>query len=109
MIYRGDDSALTSCKFCNHPRFKSKRGSEKRKKKVSFKRMYYFPLSPRLQLLYASEVTAIHMQWHSEHIQEDRTMCHPSDFEARKNFSPLHPSFASENHNVRLGLCTDDF
>ena len=27
MIYWGDDSALTSCKFCNHPRFKRKRGS----------------------------------------------------------------------------------
>ena len=33
MIYWGDDSALTSCKFCNHPRFKMKRGSEKHKKK----------------------------------------------------------------------------
>ena len=61
MIYWGDDSALTSCKFCNHPRFKRKRGSEKHKKKVSFKRMYYFPLSPRLQRLYASEATATHM------------------------------------------------
>ena len=33
MIYWGDDSALTSCKFCNHPRFKRKRGSYKHKKK----------------------------------------------------------------------------
>ena len=33
MIYWGDDSALTSCKFCNHPRFKRKRGLGKHKKK----------------------------------------------------------------------------
>ena len=109
MIYWGDDSALTSCKFCNHPRFKRKRGSEKHKKDVSFKRMYNFPLSPRLQRLYALEATATHMRWHDKHIQEDGTMCHPSDSEAWKHFSRVHPSYASESRNVRLGLCTDGF
>ena len=34
-------------------------------------------------------------------------MCHPSDSEAWKHFSRVHPSFASESRNVRLGLCID--
>ena len=68
--------------------------------------MYYFPLSPRLQRLYASEATAAHMRWHDEHQQDDGTMCHPSDSEAWKHFNRTHPSFSYECRNVRLGLCT---
>ena len=49
------------------------------------------------------------MRWHDEHIQEDGTMCHPYDSEAWKHFSRVHPSFALESRNVRLGLCTDGF
>ena len=84
VIYWGEDADLTSCKFCNHPRFKNKRDSGKPNKYVPHKMMYYFPLSPRLQRLYASEATAAHMRWHDEHQQDDGTMCHPSDSEARK-------------------------
>ena len=36
-------------------------------------------------------------------------MCHPSNSEAWKHFISVHPSFASESRNVRLGLCTDGF
>ena len=113
MIYWGDDSSLTSCKFCNHPLFKRKRELGKHKKiknkNVPFKRMYYFSLSPRLQWLYASEATTAHMRWPDEHIQEGGTMCHPFDYEPWKHFSRVHPSFASESRNVRLGLCADGF
>ena len=76
---------------------------------MTFKRMYYIPLSPKLQRLYASEATVAHMRCHDEHIQEDGTMCHPSDSKTWTHFSRVHPSFASESRNVRLGLCTDGF
>jgi len=36
-------------------------------------------------------------------------MCHPSDGEAWKHFNGIHPEFASEPRNVRLGLCADGF
>nr|GFA29312.1 hypothetical protein [Tanacetum cinerariifolium] len=36
----------------------------------------------RLIRLYASKVTATHMRWHDEHVQEDGVMSHPSDAEA---------------------------
>ena len=49
MIYWGDDSELARCKFCDHPRFRRPRhGSLQQKKNVPFKKMYYFPLTPRL-------------------------------------------------------------
>nr|MCH9869328.1 hypothetical protein [Serratia marcescens] len=36
-------------------------------------------------------------------------MSHPSDGEAWKHFDRIHPNFASEPRNVRLGLCSDGF
>ena len=110
MIYWGEDSELSSCKFCQHPRFKtSRRGSYKQKTNVPFKKMYYFPLTPRLQRLYASTATAKDMRWHAEHMSEDGVMRHCSDSEAWKHFNHSHPDFAAESRNVRLGLCTDGF
>ncbi|XP_057999061.1 uncharacterized protein LOC131177905 [Hevea brasiliensis] len=107
MIYWGEDINLTECKFCGQTRYKSQCGTEK--ERVPCKKMYYFPLTPRLQRLYASEATAAHMRWHDEHNMEDDVMCHPSDSEAWKHFNRTHSLLASESRNVRLGLCTDGF
>ena len=49
------------------------------------------------------------MRWHNEHQQDDDVMRHPSEGEAWKHFNRMHPDFASESRNVRLGLCTDGF
>ncbi|XP_060177806.1 uncharacterized protein LOC132607740 [Lycium barbarum] len=108
MLYWGDDEHLTSCKFCGNQRYKHRVGSRKRKL-VPYKKMYYFPLIPRLKKLYASHATAADMRWHHEHTQEDWVMHHPSDSEAWKNFNETHSFFAAEPRNVRLGLCTDGF
>ncbi|XP_019226844.1 PREDICTED: uncharacterized protein LOC109208231 [Nicotiana attenuata] len=62
MIYWGEDSELSHCKFCRHPRYKPTRQiSNSKRNLVPFKHMYYFPLTPRLQRLYASDMTAAHM------------------------------------------------
>ncbi|KAL4367573.1 hypothetical protein GQ457_05G029620 [Hibiscus cannabinus] len=107
MIYWGCDSELSECKFWGHPRYKDNAGEGSSNRKA-YKKMYYFPLTPRLQRLYASEVTAKHMRWHAEH-QNDEVdlMCHPSDSFAWKYFDQEHPTFSYETRNVRLGLCTD--
>ena len=110
MIYWGEDSELASCKFCHHPRFRRPmRGSHKQKTNVPYKKMYYFPLAPRLQRLFASNATAKDMRWHAEHESEDGVMRHCSDSEAWKHFNQTHPDFATESRNVRLGLSTDGF
>nr|GEZ96026.1 hypothetical protein [Tanacetum cinerariifolium] len=111
MLYWGEeDKEMLICKFCKHPRYKqSKTGSKKRKTKTPRRFMHYFPLIPRLHRLYASKVTATHMRWHDEHVQEDGVMSHLSDAEAWKHFDQTYPPFAEETRNVRLGLCTDGF
>ncbi|XP_015160874.1 uncharacterized protein [Solanum tuberosum] len=107
MLYWGDDEHLTCCTFCGHERYKHRVGSRKRKL-VPYKKMYYFPLIPRLQRLYAP-ATATDMRWHHEHTKEDGVMRHPSDSKAWKHFNETHHFFAVEPRNVRLGLCTDGF
>ncbi|KAJ8764170.1 hypothetical protein K2173_005090 [Erythroxylum novogranatense] len=108
MLYWGDDVNLDECKFCGQSRFKPRKRAMKQKL-VPWKRMYYFPLTPRLQRLYASDVTTCHMSWHAEHDQEDGVMRHPSDALAWKHFNDTHQHFAIESQNVRLGLSTDGF
>jgi len=72
------------------------------------KSMFYLPIIPRLQRMFASMQTTQHMTWHYEKKIEGM-LCHPSDGEAWKHFDRKHPSFASDPRNVRLGLCTDGF
>ena len=108
MIFWGDDVELMSCKFCNQSRFKSA-NSNRKQKLVPWKRMYYFPITPRLQRLYSSDATTSHMRWHNEHEQTDGVMNHPSDAVAWKYFDDIHPDFASDSRNVRLGLSTGGF
>ncbi|XP_050222376.1 uncharacterized protein LOC126672469 [Mercurialis annua] len=111
MIYWGSDADLMRCKICDHERWKPppKGNSVKRRVNVPYRKMFYFPITPRLQRLYASKATAKHMTWHAEHKMVDGKMCHPSDSPAWKHFSELHTEFAEEVRNIRLGLCTDGF
>ena len=85
MIYWGEDSELISCKFCNHPRYKRHHASNRQKTNIPHKKMYYFPLTPRLQRLYASKATANDMRWHKEHNTEEGVMRHCSDSPAWKH------------------------
>ncbi|KAL6561202.1 hypothetical protein OROMI_016803 [Orobanche minor] len=111
MLYWGDDLNKLCCNICDHPRYKKNRrgGNKRQKTNEAYKKMYYFPLTPRLQRLYASEATAEDMRWHATHESEPGVMHHPSDSEAWTHFSDTHPNFAAESRNVRLGLSADGF
>ena len=71
------------------------------------KAMIYIPLAPRLQRLYATTHIAGKMRWHAENPRPSGIMAHPSDDENWKHFDKMHPEFARETRNVRLGLCKD--
>ncbi|XP_052193958.1 uncharacterized protein LOC127802254 [Diospyros lotus] len=109
MLYYKDDQFERSYKFCSHPRFKSARSSTGKFKEIPFKRMWYLPLIPRLQRIYASTITVSNMRWHYENRREFGVLSHPSDGEAWKYFDRTHPDFSADPRNVRLGLCVDGF
>ncbi|KAK7306021.1 hypothetical protein VNO77_43935 [Canavalia gladiata] len=106
MLYWGEDERLDICKHCEKSRWKTK---GKGKKKVPVKVLRYFPLKPRLQRLFACSKTAKSMRWHALGSNPDGLLRHPRDGEAWKKFDQIHPGFASESRNVRLGLATDGF
>lgn len=70
--------------------------------------MYYFLLRPRLQRLYASNITVKEMRWHTEH-ESEGIMHHNFDTPPCKHFNNTYQSFTSESQNVRLGFCTNGF
>ncbi|WMV54979.1 hypothetical protein MTR67_048364 [Solanum verrucosum] len=49
------------------------------------------------------------MSWDHDKRVDDGIMRHPADSMAWKKFDELHPSFAAEPRNVRLGLASDGF
>ncbi|XP_050227805.1 uncharacterized protein LOC126677298 [Mercurialis annua] len=105
MTYWDKDAGLTVCKVCGHDRRKppTAGNSKRRKTNVPFKKMHYFPITPRLLRLDASRATAKYMRWHAEHEMENSMMNHPSDSTAWKHFSELHQDFSSEVRHIILG------
>jgi hypothetical protein len=109
MLYYKDDNKLSECKFCYAPRFIPRKTGIGKYKDVPAKRMFYFPIIPRLQRLYASTESAAEMKWHHKNKNNSNILRHPSDGKAWKHFDDVYPDFAREPRNVRLGLCADGF
>ncbi|XP_058726296.1 uncharacterized protein LOC131597627 [Vicia villosa] len=105
IYYSSDDKNLRKCKICSEDRYKSVIRNGK-VKEVPLKKMWYFPLIPRLQRLYSSMQTASQMRWHRENIREPGYLCHPSDGEAWKHLDEIYPEFAMDPQNeghIRVG------
>ena len=105
-----NDGELEQCKFCNSLRYLvPSKGVDRKKKRVAVKSMFYLPIIPRLQRMFASMHSASQMTWHHTNKTSSGMMRHPSDGEAWEHFDRVHPDFAAEPRNVRLGLCFDGF
>ena len=66
--------------------------------------MIYFPITLRLQRLYASTECATPKRWHVQNRTNTRVICHPSNEIAWKHFDSVYPDFATDPGNVRFGL-----
>ena len=104
-----NDGALLKCKFCHKPRYRDHNTGASNKKLVPVKAMFYLPIIPRLQRMYASTQTAREMTWHYDNKSNNGVLRHPCDAEAWKHFDKVYPDFAVEPRNVWLGLCSDGF
>ncbi|XP_014493193.1 uncharacterized protein LOC106755535 [Vigna radiata var. radiata] len=107
--YGKNDGAFVECKFCGKPRYQQHKIGASSKNQVPVKSMFYFPIIPRLQRMYASKETTAEMTWHHHNRSSNGVLRHPCDGEAWKHFDRVHPDFAIEPRNVRLGLCSDGF
>ncbi|KAL0346459.1 UNVERIFIED_CONTAM: hypothetical protein Scaly_1661900 [Sesamum calycinum] len=77
--------------------------------KTPYPILRYLPLTPCMQRLYASDLSAEQKTSHANHQTEERSMCHPSDVEAWRHFDQTYLDFTTEPRNARLGLYTNDF
>ncbi|CAN6547389.1 unnamed protein product [Malus baccata var. baccata] len=110
IIYYKEHANATQCPTCKLSRWRTQeKGNKKKGKKVPWKILRYFPLTPRLQRLYMSSKTAADMRWHSKDRVKDGVLRHPADSEQWKSFDQIHESFGIEPRNVRLSLATDGF
>jgi len=107
MLYYLENAEMTECMTYGHSRYKPRTGRVKTL--VAYKKLRYFPITPRLQRFFMSSRTAEHMTWYQSHHAVDGVMVHPSDGEAWKHFNSVHPHFSAESRNVRLRLCTNRF
>jgi len=62
MLYYLENAELTKCITCGHSCYKPRIG--RGKTLVAYKKLRYFPITPRLQRLFMSLRTAEHMTWH---------------------------------------------
>jgi hypothetical protein len=62
MLYYLENAELTKCMTWGHSRYKPRTG--RGKTLVAYKKLRYFPITPRLQRLFISPRTAEHMTWH---------------------------------------------
>ncbi|CAL9019516.1 unnamed protein product, partial [Prunus brigantina] len=97
IIYYKEHTVEQICPTCKLSRWKRQgKGSKKKGKRVPWKVLRYFPLTPRLQRLFISSwiimssKTAVDMRWHFENRVKDGVLRHLADFEARKSFDQIH-------------------
>lgn len=105
MLFYKEYADYDTCQVCGEPRYKTSGQNNKVPQLV----LMYLSVTERLQRMYLCKKTAKEMTWHRQHQTQSGKMVHPSDGEAWKHFDRLHPDFAQEIGNVRLGLCTDGF
>jgi hypothetical protein len=103
MLYYLENDELTKCMTCGHSRYKPR--TDRGKTLVAYKKLRYFPITPKLQRLFMSPRIAEHMTWHQSHHAVDGVIMHPSNGEAWKHFNSVHPHFSTESMNVHLGFC----
>ncbi|KAL6564873.1 hypothetical protein OROMI_016323 [Orobanche minor] len=109
-LYSGSSKERTLCETCKECRWEvSEKDLTGCIRKIARKSLWHFPLKPRLQRLFMSSKTAVHMRWHAEERPRDGYMRHPADSPAWSTFDHQNPEFAKDCRNVRLGLASDGF
>jgi hypothetical protein len=106
MLYYLENAEMTECMTCGYSRYNPRTG--RGKTLVAYKKLRYFPITPRLQRLFMSPRTAEHMTWHQSHHAVDGVMVHPSDGEAWKYFNSMYPHFQLNQGTCVLGCVQMD-
>jgi hypothetical protein len=107
LYYGATNGDLQKCpkESCGLSRYRT----DMKSSKVLRKKMYYFPIGPRLQALFKSPKYSRLMQWAGNNRSTDGWLRYPQDGTAWKRLEYLCPFLKEDFRNVVFGLATDGF
>ena len=106
MLYHGEHANLHAYLVCGATRYKCDGDdidSEGNKKRHPVKVMWYFPIVPHWERLFANKRHTELMQWRANERKDDGMLRHPADSTQWRNKKP----FAEDVRNIKFGLSTD--
>jgi len=107
ILYWKENEAKDSCPTCGTSRWLVE--DVEKHRRISAKHLRHFPLIPRLKRLFLCRKVSEDMSWHENHRLKDGILRHPADALQWTEFDKMHPDFAVEPRNIRLGLASDGF
>ncbi|XP_054797583.1 uncharacterized protein LOC129302714 [Prosopis cineraria] len=113
ILYKNEYEGLHKCPKCGTLQYKVKKtddidhGDEIITKGLPAKVMWYLPIIPQFQRLFANPIEAKNLRWHFDEKLSDRKLRHLADSPQWKTIDHIFPQFGSDSRNLRLGLCTD--
>nr|XP_043625896.1 uncharacterized protein LOC122597363 [Erigeron canadensis] len=110
MLYRNEYEDLHACVTCGTSRYKKEPDEpfdDVKKNGPPAKVLWYFPIIPRLQRLFASKKEARLMRWHFDERKKDGKIRHVADSPQWRNSNNKFLDFGNEIRNIRFGLSSD--
>ncbi|XP_010474311.1 PREDICTED: uncharacterized protein LOC104753810 [Camelina sativa] len=108
-LFRKKYKKLDNSPKCKASRWKTNMVTGEVKKGVPQKVLRYFPIVPRLKIMFRSKEMAKYLRWHQTNKSNDGKLRHPVDSVTWDQMNAKYPSFVAEERNVWLGLSTDGF
>ncbi|KAA0061183.1 transposase [Cucumis melo var. makuwa] len=102
-LHKKEYANSTKCPKCGLSRWKINKNSTKENSGVTFKKMWYFPIVPRLIRMFKNLENAKKLCWHAMDRKVDGIMRHPADTPSWRLIDHMWSTFGSEPRNLRLG------
>jgi Transposase family tnp2 len=98
---------LDKCQKCNASRYKPRDNEIEVQKRPATKVLWYLPVIPRFQRLFANSKDAQLLRWRVVGRKYNEMLCHPGDSPEWRNINKIFKNFDDELRNLRLVLCTN--
>jgi len=106
-LYRKEYANAIECPECGESKWKYANNTNRGKKQIPKRVVWYFPPIPRFKRLFRSSDNAKNLIWHANERVVDGKLRHPADSPAWKLVDLKWPDFGSEPRNIRLALSAD--
>ncbi|KAL4554337.1 hypothetical protein LXL04_039558 [Taraxacum kok-saghyz] len=111
ILYRNKHANLHECVTCGTSRYlrgkQTEYNSDVTKNGPPAKLVWYFPIIPRLERLFANPKDAKLVRWHADERKRDGKMRHVADSPQWRNIDHEFEEFGDEIRNIRFRLSAD--